>query len=220
MSNTNPDRTTVRRTLLRGKKLVQAVPILTNVCSAGAQCPEVQASPIAVQALAALQADVNAVALSLTSKLSLVQALMTAIKALNQDYRAAKVSLATYETVVDAIAAGDGTVLNKAGLLSRSERSPRMPLGEISKLRSRLGKEQSESIVAWAAAASADTYALELNFTPTNPGGPWIPGGTTSRRTRVVKAPTPGAQFLARVAPVASDGTQGVWSDPILAVAR
>jgi hypothetical protein len=36
----------------------------------------------------------------------------------------------------------------------------------------------------------------------------------------VVKAPAAGAQFLARVAALSSDGTQSDWSDPILATAR
>jgi hypothetical protein len=41
-----------------------------------------------------------------------------------------------------------------------------------------------------------------------------------SGRRRVVKAPTAGAQFLARVAALASDGTQSDWSETILATAR
>lgn len=218
--NPNPNRTTVRRTLLRGKKIADAISTLLNVCSAGATSPEVQASPIAMQAFLALQADVKSASDSLTSKQKLVQALMTAIKDLTQSFNAAKVSLSTYETVVDVIAAGDGVILNKAGLLSRSEKSPKLPLGDISKLRSRLGKHPGEAVVAWAGAVSADNYAVEVNFTPTNPAGPWTPGGTSSRRTRLVTAPTQGAQFLVRVAPIASDGTQAAWSDPILAVAR
>jgi hypothetical protein len=35
-----------------------------------------------------------------------------------------------------------------------------------------------------------------------------------------VTAPTQSAQFLAQVAPLASDGTQGPWCDPILVTAR
>jgi hypothetical protein len=220
MSNVNPNRTTVRRTLLKGKKPPEAMTVLANVCSAGALCPQVQASPIAMAALTTLQADVKTAAGSLTSKQALIQAVLTAIKQFQQDFDAVKVSLATYETLVDALARGDGVIINKAGLLSRSEKPVKVPLGEISKLRSRPGKHPTESVVAWGAAASADSYALELNFNPANPAGPWVAGGTSSRRTRVVAAPTQGAQFLARVAPVASDGTVAPWSDPILAVAR
>jgi hypothetical protein len=33
-------------------------------------------------------------------------------------------------------------------------------------------------------------------------------------------APTAGAQFLAQIAAIASDGTQSAWCDPILVTAR
>jgi hypothetical protein len=35
-----------------------------------------------------------------------------------------------------------------------------------------------------------------------------------------VTAPAAGAQFLAQIAPIAGDGTQGPWCEPILVTAR
>src|SRR3954468_14875341 len=58
MSNLNPTQGTVRRTLLRGKKVPDGLSTLENVCSVGAQCPEVQNSPVAVQALGVLKQSV------------------------------------------------------------------------------------------------------------------------------------------------------------------
>jgi hypothetical protein len=75
-------------------------------------------------------------------------------------------------------------------------------------------------MLRWAAASGATGYAVEVNFTPGNPAGPWTSLGTGSRRTRLVTAPTPGAHFPARVAAVASDGTQTPWSATILVTAR
>jgi hypothetical protein len=67
--------------------------------------------------------------------------------------------------------------------------------------------------------AGATGYAIELNFTPQNPGGPWFAVTPGSRRKRAVKGPGPGAQFLARIASLGGNGEQAEWSDPILVTA-
>ena len=59
-----------------------------------------------------------------------------------------------------------------------------------------------------------------MNFTPQNPAGPWVAIGNCTRRSKVVTAPTVGAQFLAQILAVASDGTQADWSDTVLVTAR
>ncbi len=221
MPNPSPNHATVRHTLLRGKKVPDALSTLDNVCSAGTQCAEVQASPIAANALGVLSAAVKTANDSLTKKLAAAQVLMAAAKDLKLDMLAVRVALGTYETAVAAIAKGDAAIINKAGLLARDQKpQPAAALGPVTTVRTKLGKLPGEAIVSWPAAPGATGYAIEINITPATPAGPWtamIPG--TGRR-RVVKAPAPGAQVLVRVASLGSGGTQAPWSDAILATAR
>ncbi len=63
-------------------------------------------------------------------------------------------------------------------------------------------------------------FAIEVNFDPKNPASPWTSLGTTTRRTKLVTVPTPGAQFLARIGAMDSDGVAAEWSDTVLATAR
>src|SRR5689334_15829091 len=109
MSNNKPNQATVRRGLLEGKSIVEGLSALDNVCNAGAQCPEVQKSPLALQALAELQQMVTTAHEALTTKMSLSQALMAAIKALDLDYNEVKDALSTYEAMVVAVAKGNAS---------------------------------------------------------------------------------------------------------------
>ena len=64
---------------------------------------------------------------------------------------------------------------------------------------------------------SATGYAIEVNYTPADPTGPWTAPKPGAGRRRVVKTPVPASQLLVRVAALDSHGTQTDWSDAILA---
>ena len=219
MSTPKINQATVRRGLLDGKKVPEGLSALDNVCSAGAQCLEVKSSPVAMSALTALQDAVTTAHTSLTNKQALAQALMAALKTLEDDVGTVKAALGAYEAAVVAVAKGSAAVINKAGLASRNQKAPPAALEKVETVSSMPGKNLAEAIISWPPAAGASSYAMELNFTPQDPSGPWtalIPG---SRRRRAVKGPGPGAQFLVRVASIASGGERSDWSDPILAKA-
>src|SRR5262249_36758098 len=121
MSNPNPKLATVRRALLARKSVAAALSTLDTTCSAGTQCPEVQASPMAQAALAGLQKAVTTAHGTLTAKQNAAQTLKAAQKAMQGDYKVVRVALFTYESIVAGIAGGDATIINKAGLLSRDQ---------------------------------------------------------------------------------------------------
>jgi hypothetical protein len=77
-------------------------------------------------------------------------------------------------------------------------------------------KHPMEAQLTWPRAPGATGYAIEVNYTPQNPTGPWTALISGTGRRRIVKATAPGAQLLARVAALGSDGAQSDWSDPIL----
>jgi hypothetical protein len=206
----------VRHTKLRGTSIAESLSTLTNTCSAGAQCQAVQSSQAAKAALGVLQGAVTTAQGSLATKQSLVQAVLAAIKTLNLDFEAVRLALTSYEATVGAVAAGDASVIAKAGLLSQDGKTPSLALGKVPLVRSKVGKHPMEGIVSWPRGPGASSYALEANLTPQDPAGPWIDLGTGAGRRRVVKGPTPAAQILVRVASVASDGTRSAWSDTVL----
>lgn len=210
---------TVRRTLVRKKKVPNALSILDNVCAAGAQCSQVQGSVIASQALIDLKAAVTTATTSLTSQQALAQALRAAIKTLKLDYGSVEVALDTYQTAVNALAKGDASIINKAGLLSRGRTVVAVALGKVTVVHTKPGQHPGEAILSWPVGPGATSYAIEVNFTPQVAGSVWTALGTGSARHRVVKGPAPGAQFLARVASVDSDGVASDWSDEIMATA-
>jgi hypothetical protein len=220
MSNPNPNHATVRRTLLLRKTVPECLSTLDGVCVAGSQSPDVQASPVASQALGVLQKAVTAAHGSLTQRQQLAQALLAAIKALSLDFKAVKVALGTYEAAVAAIAGGDAGVITKAGLLARAQKTPPAALGPVTVVHTKPGKLAGEAIISWPAAPGATGYGIEVNFAPQTPAGPWTTLTPGTGRRRIVKAPAPGAQFLVRVAALGSGGTQADWSDAILATAR
>jgi hypothetical protein len=217
--NPNPKPATVRRSLLNNKSVAAGLSALDATCSAGAQCPEVQAAPVAQQALVLLQKAVTTANGSLTAKLGAAQALATAQKALMADYKAVRIALTTYESAVAAIAGGSATVINKAGLLARDPKSPPAALTKVSVVHTKPGKHSMEAIVSWPAAPGATGYAIEVNFTPQAANAVWTALTSGTGRRRVVKAPAPQAQFLVRVASLGSGGIQAEWSDPVMATA-
>ena len=209
----------VRHTSIKGK-VPQSLSTLDNVCSAGALCQQVQSSPIASQALAGLQTAVTNAHGSLSKKQAAATALLAAAKALGLDIGTVKLALSSYEVVVNTVANGDANVINKSGLLSRSSKTPATALGKVTVVHTKLGKLMAEAILSWPVGPGASSYALEVNFTPQTPAGPWVSLGNGTARRRVVKAPAQGAQFLARVASVGSAASQSEWCDAILATAR
>jgi hypothetical protein len=210
---------TVRRSMLVGKSVASGLSTLGATCSSGAQCPEVQASPIASQALLALQKALTATSTSLSSKEAAAQALANSTKALAYNFEAMRVALTTYQTVVAGLAGGSAAIITNAGLVPRAPRSPSAPLTAVSVVRAKPGKRSSEAIVSWPAAPGATGYALEANFTPQAATATWTALPSGSGRRRVVRGASSRAQFLVRVASVGSDGTQADWSAPVMATA-
>jgi len=218
MPNATPKQT-VRHALLAKKKIPDGLTTLDGVCSAGAQSPEVQASVAGQHALADLKGAVATARTSLNNRVSLAQALMTAIKTLKSDYKAVAVALRTYEAVVASFAGGNGAIINRAGLLSRDAHTAPSSLGMVTGIQTKPGNRATEAILFWPRAPGATTYAIEASFTA--PGTPvsWTALAAGSSRRRVVKGPAAGAQFVVRIAAVGSDGTQSDWSDQVLATA-
>ncbi len=216
----NPTNLTVRHTPLSKDKVPDGAATLDKICAAGAQCAAVQNDPLCKQSLAVLQTRTTALHTSLTAKQQAAQVLLTAAKVMGLDYLAVGDALVNYESSVRTLAAGDGSVINAAGLLSRPVKTPAPSLTPVTGVKGKKGKEPAQGIVSWPAAPGATSYALQVNFTPQTAASPYTAVGTGTKRTRIVKAPAAGAQFLAQVAAVASDGTMSTWSDAILVTAR
>jgi len=210
----------VRRSTVRQKTPPERLTVLDSVCDAGAHCPEVQSNPIAQHALSRLLQATDTAHKSLNAKLALTQGLTTAIKTLEIDLAAAAEALGVYETAVGAVAKGNGALIHKAGLLSRARRSAPVALGEMTSLSYKEGKHNGEAIVTWPKVPGAKAYALEVNLTPENPGGPWTALAPGVGRRRVVTTATRGAQVLVRVAAIGNGNKQSAWSDPILVTTR
>ena len=217
---TNPKPATVRRGLPGSRKPPDFVSAAAATCSAGAQCTEVTSSAVGAAALAGLQKATADAQASLAARAAALLALLAAIKTLKIDLGAVRSALGAYQGVVATLAAGNAAIITKAGLLTRDPKPPAAALGKVAIVHSKLGKHLMEAILSWPEAPGATGYAIQVNFTPATPTGPWTDLMHGSSRRRVVKAPTAGAQFLARVAALASDGTQSDWSDVILATAR
>jgi len=218
----NPDYATVKHTALKKKNTSQTLSTVTSICATGAQSPEVQAAPVALQALGILQKANTTALASFTSRQSLAQALIAAIKTLALDAAALRVALDTYEAAVNAIAGGNAAVITRAGLLARSGKTPAAALEPVLGLHTKPGKLVGEGILGWPPAPGATGYAIEVNYAPQSATPTWtaLNSGTSRRRVLTAPTPTPGSQFLARVAAVGSDGTQSAWSSPIVITTR
>ncbi len=216
----NPNDMTVRHTSLKKVRPVVGAATLNKICTAGAQCMAVQNDPVAKAALTVLQTRCTTLNAGVSNKEQSAQMLMIAIKGLGVDLDAAGESLVIYEAAVRNIAAGDASIITGSGLVARPATTPEQPLGVVVDVTSKKGKEATLAIVTWPKTAGATSYALQVNFTPQTAGSPYTALGSGTRRTRTVKAPAAGAQFLAQVAAIASDGTVSAWSDAILVTAR
>jgi hypothetical protein len=210
---------TVRRSLLARKSLASGLTTLVATCASGAQSPDVQASPVASQALTVLQKAVTAANTALSSKEAAALSLATSRKALVSGFTAVRVALTTYETAVAGIAGGSAAIIANAGLVARDQKTPSATLAAVTVVHVKPGKRTAEAIVSWPAAPGATSYALVVNFTPQAAQATWTALASGSSRRRVVKAPAGGEQFLVRVAAVGSDGSQADWSDAVMATA-
>jgi hypothetical protein len=220
MSNENPMRSIVRHTRLAGRSVPAGLAKLVSICGAAAQCQAVQGSPSAQAALADLTAKVATAQADHAAVLAAATAAQAAGKALTIELRAAMRALFFYEAAVQSVAGDDGAVINQAGLLAGDPKPPPAPLEKVAVVRGRPGKHPAEAVVSWPAAGGATSYALEVSFTPAQVDGPFTALASGTARRRVVLAPAPGAQLLARVAAVAGDGTRSEWTSPILVTAR
>ncbi len=216
----NPDYATVRHTPLAKKTSAEVLSLISGICTTGAQSPEVQASPAALQALTSLQKATTGAQTGFTAKQSLAAALIAAIKAMALDSVVLKVALKAYEASVNSIAGGNAAVIARAGLLAREGKTPAAPLGVVTGVYTKPGKLVGEGILGWPAAPGATGYAIEVNYAPQSATATWVALNTATSRKRVLTAPTPtpASQFLARVAAVGSDGTQSAWSGPIMVI--
>jgi hypothetical protein len=209
-------RAKVKSALEKGQTMAESLASLDAVCNAGSQCTEVQGSPVAAGALAALQSAVSTSKTSLGKKLDAAKALLAAIKVMVDDFEVVRSTSRTYESAVSGIAHGDATIINKAGLQSRLATISLVPLGKVAVVHTKPWKHPMEAQLTWPKAPGATGYAIEVNYTPQNPTGPWTALISGTGRRRIVKATAPGAQLLARVAALGSGGAQSDWSDPIL----
>jgi hypothetical protein len=220
MPVTNPNRATVKHTPLTNAKVSKGVSTLNAIVGSGTQSADVQSSPIAKQALSNLQTASNTLAASVATKVSLGNAFAAAIRAMGVNVVAAATALRTYESAVNTMAEGNAAIITAAGLLARDESTPKSALGLVTGVHQKLGKLSTEAILMWPKVPGATGYAIQVNMTPATPAGPWTSVASGSSRKRVLNGPGPASQFLARVAAVASNGTQTDWSTPILVVTR
>jgi hypothetical protein len=220
MSDPNPARCTVRGGMLTKVQPSKALNTVKAVCTAGAQSGAVQASALASGALVELTASVQTAEQRLADKTNLALALAAAIKALDAGMQDVRTKLHTYETTLDGIAAGSAEVITAAGLLARPLKAPAAGLEPVEKVFFRPGKMQAQAILSWPEAAGAGSYEVEVSFTPeTMEAGPWTALTAASNQSRVVQAPTPRAQFLARVTSIGHDGTKSEPSEVVLVTA-
>ena len=222
MPSPTPVRHTVRSTLLRIHRAADVIAALDNVCAAGAQSTDVQNAPAAKLALTNLTVAVSAAAVAQAGRLGFLSILAAATKGLRIDLSGCETALRTYESAVDRIAAGDAEIINQAGLPSRDMKTPPAALGTLAAkdVRQKPGKVQATGIVSWPPVARATGYAIQVNPTPQNPGGPYTALNPGSARRRVVTGPAPGAQVLVQIAALAGDGTQSPWCEPVLVTTR
>ena len=221
MNPQTPVKSCVKRRMLDGKEVADALATLATTCNAGAQCTDVQNDPVCAAAQIDLQAKVTAASTSLVVKQKADQDAKAAGKNLFTAFQLVRTALTTYETSVNGMARGDASVIHKAGCDSRPEApSTTPPVEKVAKVTYTLGKNAKESVLHWPETPGAAMFAVEVNYDPSNPAAPWVSLGTTTRRAKRVTVPNLAGQFLARIGAMDSHGTAADWSDVILATAR
>ena len=220
MSDENLTRSTVRGGMLTKVQPSAALVTARTVCTTGMTSPVVQGSTVATESLLELAVAVQTAQDRLTTKTNLASALAAAIKSLDAGMLDVRKKLQTYGTCIDGLALGDASVISAAGLLPRPMKATAAGLEPVEEVHFRPGKMQGQAILSWPEAKGAGSYEVEVNFTPeTMDAGPWTALTAAANLSRVVQAPAPRAQFLARVASVGHDGRKSDWSPKVLVTA-
>jgi hypothetical protein len=220
MDPSNPSHSSVKHTVLSEHQAAASLATVSNIVRSASQCAAVQGSLVAKAALDDLQAAAGTGQTALADKLEAIQTHQTATKTLTLAFDGLSDALRTFEAAVNGLAAGNGATISEAGLLTRGDKVPHAPLGMVTDVHAKPGKLPAEAIVSWPEIPGATSYAIQVNFTPATPEGPWTALNAGTGRRRVITAPAAEAQFLVRVAAQRSDGTQSPWSNAILVTAR
>jgi len=219
MSSPNPSRSAVKSTALKGRAVAACIADLEKVATAGGNCQKVQSSPPAAQALADLAAKADVARAALASKLAARTAVQAASKVLAIAFSEAAGALRFYEAGVRSIAGGDAAIISDAGLLVGAHPMP-AALGNVVEVIGEPGRLPGQAVLRWARVPGATTYLVEVSFSPDSPNGPFLSLSPGTSRRRVVTAPAPEAQLLARVAALDGSGARSEWSPTILVTAR
>jgi hypothetical protein len=111
MNPQNPVKSTVKRRLLDGKEVADALALLTVMCNAGAQCSDVQSDPVCSAALTDLQTKVTAASGFLGVKQKADLDAKAAGKKVFTSFQLVRAALSTYETSVNGVAKGDAAII-------------------------------------------------------------------------------------------------------------
>jgi hypothetical protein len=144
------------------------------------------------------------------------QAFMAMEEALTQVFEKVEAMLRASEADFLDRVNGHAKVIRRAGPRPRDHGSPHAPPGKVAVVHQKPGKLRREAILEWPAVPGATGYVIEVNYTPRNPAGPWIPLIPSVGPRRTLAVTTPGGQLLARVASIGSGETQSEWSDAVL----
>jgi len=211
---------TVRHTALAHRAVAEGLVKLDAICAAGALSPEVQASPLARLALEALKAEVAVLHEAVTALANAIIENRAATAAVHAAFGMLDGRVRLYERTVRNLAHGNAAIIARAGLLSREIRRPGTALGTLTAASGKPGPRDAEVVLSWPEVKGATGYAVEVSYGAESLDGPWTALNNCSRRRRVIEAPAPGAQLVARVAAVDARGTRSAWSPPILVTAR
>ena len=149
-------------TRLRKLPVPKALALVDTICTRGAACPQVQASPVARQALGRLRQALERAQAAQGRKSTLVASLATASSALTVDYSVAGTALRAYERMAGNISGGDPAVLAEAGLGSGDDLPETLPIPrKVTGLHGRPGERAKEARLAWDPARGAEGYAIQ-----------------------------------------------------------
>src|SRR4051812_17254554 len=141
----NPNHVTVRRTLLPGTKVPEALSDLDAALSTGLSCAEVQNDLLGKSAYDRLKAAVVKAHASQDAKQQLVLKPLAAVKTLNDDFTDVRACTRTYESAVGAIAKSNAQLINRAGLIARVVNPPPASLEKVGVVRCKPGKNPCEA---------------------------------------------------------------------------
>src|SRR4051812_13277628 len=112
MNPQTPVKSCVKRDLLEGKDVADALAALTTTCNAGAASSDVQSDPVCAAAQADLQAKVTTANQCLGDKQKADQDARAAGKKLFSAFKLVRTALSTYETALNGVAKGDAAIIS------------------------------------------------------------------------------------------------------------